>query len=291
MKQKIRDLSFVISLVLIVCIGIYLVYQKINEGMADQYLSVLGERVLSLVPEGPQRDAVASFYEKFREDIEEQRVAPERVEAFASEILNMSYADTIIHPRQIAQAYEIALNIPEYSSPEVGKQTLPDSLKVKTWMERPELKNQDFQDEKWQEMNERLRALIRFEEKMKRSRENYVGDDDRLRLRVDKEMRIILDEKIKEQLEKKELQRMRKELKTLENLNLIKWEILNNKNPKNREDCNIADEKTMEFSIKHENLLIDSLKKEELRIRLMIDSLKNLQIQVENSKTKNTKKN
>jgi len=224
MQLKVRDLSFVLSLFVIIIVSIYLVYDRIKEGTINNYLDVLGQRVLTMVPEGPQRELISAYYEKFKEDVEEKRIGPEKVEAFASRMLNLSYADTIVDPNQIVQALQMHTDFskPYYiQSPQMPG--LPDSIEVVAVIEpnKPSTLFPEFR--KWQQMEVRLKAILALEENLKKQNEKQEAMEESINIRIDENMRIILGNEKRELLNADESRALSEELKQLEKLKLIKW--------------------------------------------------------------------
>ncbi len=90
MMKKVKDLTFSLMLIFVVAIGIYWLMVELQKDYLDHYLSLLGEKLIELVPESSEKRSLKTFFDDFKTQVENQEVTPEQVEKVAAGILNIS---------------------------------------------------------------------------------------------------------------------------------------------------------------------------------------------------------
>ena len=90
MIKKIRDLSFTIVLIFLIAIGIYWIMEQLQNDYLDQYINILGEKLISMVPESSEKRALSEMFDQFKTKIEKNEVSPEQVEKIAADIFNFT---------------------------------------------------------------------------------------------------------------------------------------------------------------------------------------------------------
>ena len=189
MIKKIRDLSFTIVLIFLIAIGIYWIMEQLQNDYLDQYINILGEKLISMVPESSEKRALSEMFDQFKTKIEKNEVSPEQVEKIAADIFNFSYlSDSLSYAE--ASALIAVPEFPEVPAPE------PD-------------------DEQWRELERRLETVYRFEQKRQMLPE--------IKFQVDRNLNILIDDEVRQALIEKENERLILEIKILEKNESVVW--------------------------------------------------------------------
>lgn len=183
-------MSFSVVVIFLVAIGIYWLMEQLQEDYMDQYLSILGDKLIAMVPEVSEKSTLKNIFDEFRFDVENDQVSPEQVEKVAAGIFNI---DLLTDSLSLAEAI-VLLELPEIAPP-------------------PPVK--EFDSKSWRDLEQRLERVYRFEEKAK-----FVP---KLRFQVDNRLNIIIDEQNKNLISQQEHQQMVLELKELEEKNAVFW--------------------------------------------------------------------
>lgn len=235
LRKKIRDISFSVVVVFLVAIGVYWLMEQLEKDYLDQYISILGEKLTSMVREGTDKSAVKELFDQFRSDVGNDQVSPEQVEQVAADILNI---DNLTDSISILEARAILEPLPPMP---VEKREVKDKSRA------------------WRDLEQRLERVYRFEERAK-----FIPE---LQFQVDRNLKIILDEKGKDLLAKSEHEHIVLELKELEKEHSLVW-------IKELDDT-LQKRKAEIIKIRHDSIWVEHEKKLKLiqTINFTVDSL------------------
>jgi len=188
--KKARELGFSIILIFLIAVGIYWIMEQLQKDYLDQYINILGDKLLAMVPESSEKEALTDLFGQFRTQVEKKEISPEQVEKVAQDIYNLSNISDSI---SFAEASAL-IRVPEL---EKVPEPTPDDYK------------------RWRKLERRLETVYKFEEKAKHI--------DELHYQVDGELNIIVDSKIKPLLSKEQNLQIGVELENLEKNNALIW--------------------------------------------------------------------
>ena len=96
MKIKGKDTGLILSLVFIIAVGAYWLMLDLRNNNFDQYLSLLGEKLLAMIPESSEKRTIENMFTDFKQDVKEKKITPEQVEQVAAGIMNITnMSDTV----------------------------------------------------------------------------------------------------------------------------------------------------------------------------------------------------
>ena len=191
MRKKLRDISFSIVVVFLVAIGVYWFMEQLEKDYLDQYISILGEKLTSMVRDSSEKTAVKELFDQFRSDVGNDQVSPEQVEQVAADILNI---DNLTDSISFLEARAILEPLPPMP---VEKGSVKEYGKA------------------WRDLEQRLERVYRFEERAK-----FIPD---LNYQVDRQLKIIIDERSRDLIAKSEHKHIVLELKELEKEKSLIW--------------------------------------------------------------------
>jgi hypothetical protein len=187
--KKFRDLSFTIVLIFLIAIGVYWIMEQLQKDYLDQYINILGEKLISMVPESSEKKALSEMFDQFKTKVEKNEVSPEQVEKIAADIFNFSYlSDSLSYAEASA-----LIAVPEV----------------------PEVPALEPDDKQWRELERRLESVYRFEQKSQVLPE--------IKFQVDQNLNILIDDKVRQTLVEKENEHLILEMKILENNKSVIW--------------------------------------------------------------------
>jgi len=88
-------------------LGGLLLYQTYKTDVLEYSLDVVGDRLISLAPDGANREAVVAMYDAFKERVLAREVSPEQVEHVAANILNLNNSGASVTPEQAEAMLEL----------------------------------------------------------------------------------------------------------------------------------------------------------------------------------------
>lgn len=212
LKEALRGAGLAVFLLL----GAVAVYQLAIRPKADdlnRYVNLLGDQLLALVPEGAGKESLARVYRDFMEKVANREVPPERIERVAAGILNLANREKVITPEQ-AQAL---IRLAEYAP-------AADSLPMVEGSEFPPAPP----SANWEELGTRLKELYEFNEKFRKiplpPRPGQAPLANKILFRVEGGIKVIIDDTVKAELSRRELQEIEKQLAELDKQNLLRWQ-------------------------------------------------------------------
>jgi hypothetical protein len=193
MAQKKRDFGLILSLGLIIVIAGYWFVKEVPMDGVEHYVDLLGDKLMTLIPKDQDKEEVAAIYNEFKTKVKEKKVSPENVEQVASAIINLSNASDSISLSEVETLIRIA--VPAMSVDSVGLVQIPDV---------------EASPEEWEELNKRLSGVYHIQESL----EDHVivaPEDPRPRYRVDKGLNVIVDNRVKKEMKRAQLEELEKE--------------------------------------------------------------------------------
>ena len=103
----------VIIVLLVVAVGGYLYLTRAEEDLVDRALGHLSEHLLTLVPEGVQREETRATLAAMEEKVASGEMQPEQVERFAANVLNLASSGEPLAPDEAEMVMRLALEDPE----------------------------------------------------------------------------------------------------------------------------------------------------------------------------------
>ncbi len=269
MREKARDLTFILSLVSIILIGVYLTYKQFQSGEAGRYLLTLGEKVLAMVPESSQQDELEKLYQSFLQKYEAREIKPEQVEKIAANVINLKNSDTVVTPEQFKAALTIEVESRERRSLSSANELsiLPEAPPLVSQVEMPSMPLENPpKPEEWEALKTRISAIMEFEREIQNEKLTGKSGQSVFNFRLNNELKVIMDEEKLKKLEQIHKKRLEKSLKNLEQLELLIWD-------QETEDPGIKfelEELNEQMNIQIEGL--DSLKALEREVQKMIEN-------------------
>jgi hypothetical protein len=193
MAQKKRDFGLILSLGLIIAVASYWFIKEVPMDGVEHYVDLLGEKLITLIPKAQDKEEVAALYDEFRTRVKEKKLRPENVEQVASAIINLSNASDSLTLPEAEALMQIAIRtIPVDSS---GLLHVPDV---------------EATPEEWEELNKRLSGVYKIEKSLK-DHEIDTPKGSKPRYRVDENLNIIVDSRVRRELEKARLEELEKQ--------------------------------------------------------------------------------
>ncbi len=187
MGQKKRDYGLILSLGLIIAVGSYWLIKELPVDGIEYYVEYLGEKLVNLVPKEQEKQEVAQIYEDFKNKVREKKIKPENVEQIAAAIINLSNTNDTLSLAEAEKLMQMALiEIPLPSdAPEIVDHPEPTP-------------------EEWEDLNERLSTVYKLDERLT-DQEIIIKKTPAIKYRVDENLNIIIDNKVRPDLENEEV--------------------------------------------------------------------------------------
>ena len=215
MLNAFKKLGF-FAIVLILTAAIFLLVfldKKSKQDVLEYSLSLLGNDLLAMVPEGEGKKPVQELYDMFLQKASQGKVEPKQVEYVAANIMNLSNTESEITPEQAEAILKLSL-----SSPERIERTGEDKSE-------PIMEESFFSPKKAKSLGERLNKLHKFNNEMKKTMKDHVSKQGKrqqqLHYRIEQDLTIAMDTNLKAEFNREEFKRMMKELKQLEKERLL----------------------------------------------------------------------
>jgi len=211
--------------VLVLSTAIYLLVsenRQLKQDVLERSLSLLGEQLLALIPQGQARETVAVKWQGLVEGVNKGEIAPEQVERVAVGILNASNLDKQISGEEA----EIIINMAFVPSPMDGFEQMPPlpppTIKISRHNPPPEVQHQ-----KLAELGKKLETICAFNKKIKNScaqdpakQKVFVQN---LRYELEDGIRLKADLQLKQSLDSENFKLWSQEMKRLEEEKLLDW--------------------------------------------------------------------
>lgn len=228
--------------------------QEVKEDVFKRSLRLLGEQLLSMLPEGEERAAVAEKWQEFANVAEKGEVPLERVERVAIGILNASNLDTALSTREAEDILALAfvdpselvgyyinheIDIvqeppePNASTTQSAPHNVPESRQVTGINTKKIIQKQEAIQQKvmiqtrLQQLGQNLEAVCEFNKKVRsacdtdpKKRQSFVRN---FRYEIKDGIRLNADMNFKEKLKTKEYRQWAKDLELLDKKNVVEW--------------------------------------------------------------------
>ena len=198
--------------------------QRIKEDVFNRSLQLLGQQLVSLLPDGQERGIVTAKWERLVDGVNKGEIPPEQVERVAVGILNASNLEKQLSVDDAEILINLAFESPEPASFETFEpmQQLPAIPKV----EKQKLTKDDLH-KRLQSLGKTLEAACAFNTKIKTSCEKdpvkrrvFVQN---LRYDVENGIRLNVDMSLKHDLNSASFQTWKQELSKLEKERMVEW--------------------------------------------------------------------
>ncbi len=209
MVKKVRELTFSLMVIFVIAIGIYWLMVELQKDYLNHYLTLLGDKLIELVPESSEKRTLMALFDNFKEQVENQDVTPEQVEKVAAGILNISNLKDSISVAEAKAVLEMAEIYP-------GSDTYNRAGRVGV---RSAPRNKRDSEVRWRELGERLESIYKLDQKMK-----TVPDSVKFIYRFDDQLNIVIDTHARLALDQKDHEKMIKELRQLEKEKAVIWQ-------------------------------------------------------------------
>ena len=78
MFKKVKDLAFSLVLIFLIAVGVYWLMVEMQKDYLNHYIGLLGDKLIALVPESSEKRTLQSFFDDFKQQVENQEVSPEK---------------------------------------------------------------------------------------------------------------------------------------------------------------------------------------------------------------------
>lgn len=226
-KTKLNKMLRIAGIIIFIVLGGIAIYNlsiKPKIDTLNNYVELLGNKFLAMVPEGSGKELLAGMYRDFAEKVRNREVEPEQVERVAAGILNLSNTHEQITPKQAEALLNIAAAIPEVDS----AASAPPAPKVAAVPPEKE----------WENLGERLKSVYEFNEKMRQHQIALPPEMDsvsvpspapspshyNMHFRVDEGLTIVIDSKMKMIFSEEAQRDLKQEFERLEKQKLLLWQ-------------------------------------------------------------------
>lgn len=263
MSERLRLVGFV-TFVIIAAAGIYLAFyanKEVKQDVLAYSLNLLGDKLLTMVPDGPQKTKLAQAYEEFKQRAIARKVAPEQVEQVAANILNATTSEKNLTSEQAEALLHSGLMFPPKMQPPHSSQTP---------LQKPPSGKEPPSSEKWIALTENLKTVLEFNENFQKVIREKAEKQKKMAMqfhyRVDNGLKLALDPELRQYLDEHEMQQLTKEMQQLEKANLLEWQ------------TNLQEELQKEMQQLDEELATLQKSMAELKQQKMLESVQKLEI-------------
>ena len=194
MAKKKIDFGLILSLGLLIAVGGYWFVKELPVDGIEYYVDLLGEKLVRLVPKEKEKQEVAQIYADFSNKVKEKKIKPENIEQIAAAIINLSNTNDTLSLAEAEKLMQMAAE--DISAPS----------KVPNIANLPETTAQE-----WENLNKRLSSVHQLDRQLK-EHEVKISDASTIKYRVDKDLNVIIDTRVRPELEKEEVfRRLEKE--------------------------------------------------------------------------------
>lgn len=221
-KTKLTKIFRIAAVIIFIFLGVVAIYNlsiKPKIDVLNNYVELLGDKLLTMVPEGAGKEALAKMYLDFVEKVRNREVKPERIEQVAAGILNLSNNYEKITPQQAEAIIRVAVMLPELDSAKTVVEVIPAQPPAPAAHE-------------WETLGERLKSVYEFNEKLhlhplpsgQQPSPHVYPAPKPMHFRVDKGLTIVIDSDFKTDLQSKAYREAAEEMKKLEQQNILHWQ-------------------------------------------------------------------
>ena len=230
MGKLLRNIGFGVIVIALTAVIFFIVVEnkKVKRDVLEYSLDLLGSKLFSMVPESADKKALKEKYDKFMQQAVQREVPPEQIEVVAANILNVSNMDTILTLEQAEAVLNLSLETPLQIKLENGEWIESKGEKGSAALAPiPRAPKKQIAHETWDSLGERLSSMYQFNENIQEIiRENIERQRDlrqHMQYRFDSGLRLALDEKLRTRFDRREFRRLTRDLKRLEEKELLEW--------------------------------------------------------------------
>ena len=207
--------SLVVLILTAAIFWLFFLDKQSKQDALEYSLSLLGDDLMAMVPEGTGKKPVQELYNSFLQKARQGKVESKQVEYVAANIINLSNTETEITPEQAEAILQLSLSSPERIE-RMGEE-LPE----------PIMEESHFSLEERKSLGERLKTLYEFNSEMKEAMKDYAPKQEKrqrqIHYRIEGDLKIAMDTDLKAELNRDKFKRMAKELKQLEKERMLEW--------------------------------------------------------------------
>ncbi|MBN2001649.1 hypothetical protein JW935_29175 [candidate division KSB1 bacterium] len=207
-------------LVLALSFGIFYIFQKdrkIQKNMLRTTLSLFGDELLAMVPDGASKAKLQQRYKEFMREADNNQVSPAEIEHVAAKILNLTGKNTEIDPQE-------ALAVLEYDPvmPEPKKSLLESEY---TFADEPISARPVLDHGERERLAERLREMheLKLELNMILSDSGHFYISPNLQFTADSGLRVSVSPRLKAMLVSCENPELKERILRLEQEKVLQW--------------------------------------------------------------------
>lgn len=209
MFKKVKDLAFSLVLIFLIAVGVYWLMVEMQKDYLNHYIGLLGDKLIALVPESSEKRTLQSFFDDFKQQVENQEVSPEQVERVAAGILNISNLKDSISVTEARAVLRLGRAEPDSQIRE--KRGIAVVRSKRSSSKESELR--------WRDLGERLESIYKLDQKIK-----AMPDSIKPLYRFDSNLNIVIDDHARALLHQKKFQMMSKEIQELEKEKALIWQ-------------------------------------------------------------------
>ena len=209
--HEVRRHVAVILLILVASFVIYRLTVEVEKIDLTHSMELLGDKLLAMVPEGPEKEKLAEYYVEFLERVKKREVEPVRVERVAAGILNASNTRETLTANQAEAVIRLAIYVPGVDSADV--------------LSRLSELTRAGEPDDWDALVVRVNSVCEVNESMQElSREfKLLHQRQPMMFQVDEGLKIVVDSKIRVKLSRAELKSLAREMERLEKKKILFW--------------------------------------------------------------------
>lgn len=211
--------DLVILIAVIVVAVVFYTGDRGEDNALEASLNVMGDKLFAMVPDAAAKMRITDLYNDFRKRAVAGDVAPEKIETVAADILNASNIETELTPEEAEYLLNPVLASAVLPVPEAH--TEKPAKRYKTIKAPPKPEELDG-------VGERIEIMFNFNEQMLRARRAHAKQKKRLigqlHYQANNGLNIVVDAKLKAQIDSVEHDGLRNELERLERKELVNWQ-------------------------------------------------------------------
>lgn len=221
MGNLLRKVGFALLVLVLTAIIFYLVVddRSVKDNIIENSLGLLGERLLKMVPDGPQKNLVQARYAHFLQQVTNREIEPKKVEYVAATILNISNHDSILTPEAASALFSIEISdqTPRTDTIQILIAPPPDHA-----VPPPTAAPED-----WDHLGLRIQRLCELDEDLHKEFRQNAELKREFRRQVQfltrDGLKLVMDAKMQERLRHAEVKRLQRNLHQLEREKMIVW--------------------------------------------------------------------
>ena len=233
MTKALKNIGFFLVTIILTAAIFWLVFidKESKQDVLEYSLGLLGEKLMAMIPDSADTKPVQALYEDFIEKAKNKEVPPDRIENVAATILNLTNIDTLVTPGEAEAMIKLSLAEPVkiervYPKSECTGETKP----VPEWVAvspPPPKREKEVSPEAWGIAAERIKSAYEFNTEYQKAMKEYhqkrYDQQCQMTFKVEDGLRIAIDTNLKQQLDQKKYQRLKKEMQDLEKRRIIVW--------------------------------------------------------------------